>query len=571
MARRTRARIAAAAATAAVIATVAACGSSSGSGGSTASGKGKYGGTLYVLMNGTMSTANDSLEPASSNAQESVDMLPLIYSPLTIYVPGSNPTQIAGDLATNGGVASDDAKVWTFHIRKGIDYSYNGQQVTSYDVKYGVERSFASIFAGGFCGPNLNLVGGSTYKGPYTDKSGLSSIQTPDPYTIVFHLTAPNYDFNYDTTYPCFSGVPQSKDTGTKYENDPVTSGPYNIESYQEGKQLTLVRNPKWKLSLVPEIKAYPDKIVYEMGLDPSVIDQRLITDQGTDQDAIDTDTSVQASDVAEVLNNPRVSSRDAKITLGANEWMLVMDVKKAPFNNQLVREAMQYAVDKQSFQTATGGPIAGGPIADNLLGPGILGYDASYDPYPAGPTGAPGKAKALLKQAGYPNGVAVQVEMPSGTAQDDNQATAIENALDAAGFKVRLDMVPADSFYTNITYPKSVPQVEVSLWGGDWNDGGQTLGMWDGSYLTPSGPNYDVSNLNEPAINSLFAKGFAEPSPTAAAPIWQKVNEMIMKTASVVPLINESKIYLHGSDVSDEIISDVYGAPTLFDISVNG
>lgn len=570
MARRTRARIAAAVAVAAVTLTAAACGSSS-SGGSAASGKGKYGGTLYVLMNGTMSTANDSLEPASSNAQESVDMLPLIYSPLTIYVPGTNPTQIAGDLATNGGVASDGARVWTFHIRQGIDYAGTSQQVTSYDVKYGVERSFSSIFAGGACGTNLNLVGGSAYKGPYEDKAGLSSIQTPNASTIVFNLAAPNYDFNYQTTYPCFSGVPQSKDTGAKYGNDPVTSGPYTIGSFQPGKQLTLVRNPKWNLSLVPAIKAYPDKIVYEMGLDPSVIDQRLITDQGTDTDAIDTDSTVQASDVAEVLNNPRVSSRDATITLGANEWMLIMDVKKAPFTNQLVREAMQYAVDKQSFQTATGGPIAGGPIADNLLGPGILGYDASYDPYPAGPTGDPAKAKALLKQAGYPNGVAVQLEMPSGSAQDDNQATAIEDGLDAAGFKVTLDMVPADSFYTNITYPKSVPQVEVSLWGGDWNDGGQALSMWDGSDLTASGPNYDVSYLNEPAINSLFAKGFAEPSAAAAAPIWQQVNEMIMKSAAVVPLINEGKIYLHGSDVSGEIISDVYGAPTLFDISVNG
>jgi peptide/nickel transport system substrate-binding protein len=569
MARRTRARIAAAVAAAALTMTAAAC-SSSGSGGSTAASTGKYGGTLDVLMQETMSTANDSLEPASSNAQESEDMLPLIYSPLTVYVAGSNPTQIAGDLATNGGTASDDAKVWTFHIRKGIDYSY-GQQVTSYDVKYDVERTFASMFAGGPGGTNLNLVGGSGYKGPYVDKAGLSSIQTPDPYTIVFNLAAPNYDFNYLTTYPCFSGVPQSKDTGGSYGKDPVTSGPYNIASYQVGKQLILTRNPKWKLSLVPAIKAYPDKIVYQMGLDPSVIDQRLITDTSTDQDAIDTDSSVQASDLAEVLNSPRVSSRESSVSLGANEWMLAMDVDKAPFNNQLVREAMQYAVNKQSFQTASGGPVGGGPIAHNLLGPGILGYQSSYDPYPAPATGNPAKAKALLTQAGYPNGVTVQLDMMSGSAQNNNQATAIENALNAAGFHVKLDMIPTDSFYTAITMPKTVPQAEVSLWGGAWNDGGQTLEMWDAAYLTPSGPNYDVSQLNEPSITSLFTKGFAEPSAQAAAPVWQQINEALMSNASVVPLINESKVYLHGSDVSGDIISDVYGAPTPFDISVQG
>ena len=568
-----RKRYAAGAATAvAGVLLLAACGGSSSSsgGGTGATSGGKYGGTLDVLMHATMSTSNDTLEPASSNAQESVDMLPLIYSPLTIYVAGSNPTQIAGDLATDGGTSSEGAKVWTFHIRKGITFS-DGKQVTSQDVKYGVERSFASIFAGGACGPNLNLVGGSTYKGPYVDKNGLASIQTPDADTISFHLAAPNYDFNYQTTSPCFSGVPQAKDTGAKYGQNPVTSGPYTVQSYQASKQIVLARNPKWKLSLVPAIKAYPDKIVYQMGLDPSVIDQRLITDQGNDQSAIDTDSTIQASDLAEVLNNPRTSTRKSTVTLGANEWMLFMDVNKAPFNNKLVREAMEYAVNKQAFETATGGPVAGGPIANQLLGPGLLGYQSSYNPYPMSATGDPAKAKALLKQAGFPNGVTVQLDMMSGSSQENNQATAIQGALNGSGFKVSLNMIPEDSFYTAITTPKSVPQVEVSLWGGAWNDAGQALSMWDGTLLTATGPNYDVSQLNTPAINNLMHTAQGQPSAEAAAPVWQQVNQMIMNTASVVPLINESKVYLHGSKVTGEIISDVYGAPTLFDTSVAG
>jgi peptide/nickel transport system substrate-binding protein len=557
-----------AAAGAAGLMLLAACGGNSS--GSSASGGGKYGGTLYVLMNGTMTTSTDNLEPATSNAQESQDLMPLIMSPLTVYVPGSNPTQIAGDLATNAGEPSDGARVWTFHIRKGITYS-DGTQVTSYDVKYAVERSFASTLAGGVGGALLNLVGSKNYKGPYVDKGGLASIQTPDPYTIIFHLAAPNYDFNYTTTYPLFSGVPQSKDTGTRYGQNPVTSGPYNIQSFQGGRQLILVRNPRWKLNLVPTIKAYPDEIDYELGLDPSVIDQRLITDQGNDQAAIDTDSTIQASDVAEVLNNPQVKPREALVTLGANEWMLFMNVTKAPFNNKLVREAMQYAVNKQSFQTATGGPIAGGPIARQLIGAGILGYDSSYDPYPAPATGDPAKARQLLAQAGFPHGVPVQLQMGSGTPQENNQATAIESALNAAGFKVNLQMINTDSFYQQITMPKTVPQAEVSLWGGAWNDAGQVLSMYDGSVMTPSGPNYDEPQLNDPAINNLIHRAEAAPSAQAAAPMWNQVNHMIMSNGSVVPIINEGKIYLHGSKVTGDIVSDVYGAPTLFDISVAG
>jgi peptide/nickel transport system substrate-binding protein len=562
-----RRRYLAAAGAAGLMLLTAACGGNSS--GSSAS-SGKYGGTLYVLMNGTMTTSTDNLEPATSNAQESQDLMPLIMSPLTVYVPGSNPTQIAGDLATNAGEPSDGARVWTFHIRKGITYS-DGTQVTAQDVKYAVERSFASTLAGGVGGALLNLVDSKNYKGPYVGKSGLASIQTPDPYTIIFHLAAPNYDFNYTTTYPLFSGVPQAKDTGTRYGQNPVTSGPYNIQSFQGGRQLILVRNPKWKLSLVPTIKAYPSQIDYSLGLDPSVIDQRLITDQGNDQAAIDTDSTIQASDVAEVLNNPQVKPREALVTLGANEWMLFMNVTKAPFNNKLVREAMQYAVNKQSFQTATGGPIAGGPIAQQLIGPGILGYNSSYDPYPAPATGDPAKARQLLAQAGFPHGVTVQLQMGSGTPQENNQATAIESALNAAGFKVNLQMINTDSFYQQITMPKTVPQAEVSLWGGAWNDAGQVLGMYDGSVMTPSGPNYDEPQLNDPAINNLIHRAQAAPSAQAAAPMWNQVNHMVMSNGSVVPIINEGKIYLHGSKVTGDIVSDVYGAPTLFDISVAG
>lgn len=558
-------KAAAGAVAAAAALALAACGSSST--GSSGSSTGLYGGTLHVLMHGTMTTTGDTLEPANSWSQESVDMLPLIYSPLTIYVPGSNPTQIVGDLATTGGVSSDGARVWTYHIRHGVDYS-SGTQVTSYDVKYAVERSYAPQFAGGSCGPNLNLIGQASYKGPYADKSGLASIETPNASTISFHLAAPNYDFNYLTTSPCFSGVPQAKDTITKYGNNPVTSGPYEIQSFQGGKSLVLTRNPHWKRGLVPTINAYPDEIDYSLGLDPSVIDQRLITDQSSDQDAIATDSAVQASDVAQVLNNPQVKSRSSDITLGANEYMLFMNDTKAPFNNPLVRQAMQYAVNKQSFQTATGGPIAGGPIAQSLLGPGILGYSASYKPYPAPATGDPAKAKALLAQAGYQN-QPITLTMPSGSSQNTNQATALKDALSAAGFNVKLQMVDSQAYNTEVFSEKSAPALFMMLLGGNWNDAGQVLGMYDSTMITPS-VDYDLPQIKDPALDKLIHQGQQAASATAAAPIWAKVNEALMKNASVVPIMNESKIYLHGSGVQGDVISNVYGAPTLFDISVS-
>ena len=522
------------------------------------------GGTLNVLMSGTELA---TLDPATSNSQASQDISPLLISPLTIVVPDSNPVKVVGDLATDAGEPSDGARVWTFHIRPGMKYS-NGQPITSYDVKYGTERTFASDLQGGPGYAQQFLADDASYQGPYVDKGGLSSITTPDASTIVFHLNQPLYDFNFATTVPTFSAVPQSKDTGIKYGSAPVTSGPYEIASYEPGKELQLKRNPYWTQGEVPQIKAYPDQINFTLGLDNSVIDQRLIADEGADQTAMDLDTTVQASEVASVLGNPRVKSRSVTGVLGQNEWMLAMNTKAAPFNNLLVRQAVEYAVNKQTFQTAAGGPVAGGPIATNLEGPGVLGY-TPFDLYPGGPTGDPVKAKALLAQAGYPNGLSTTLEVAQTNQESENEGLVMQTALARAGIKVTLKEFSTSTFYANIGNPSTVPPLEISGWGANWSDPSQILGMYQGNLMTATGPNQDYSQLEDPALDKLIEQANAAPSQAAAVPLWSAINKKVMEEAPVVPLINFSDIYLHGSKVVGDNFDPSFGTPNLLTISV--
>ena len=546
---------------------VTACNGAAGSGGSAGKPAAAVrGGTLDVLMTGT-ELAN--LDPAMSNSQASQDISPLLISPLTMVVPDSSPAKVTGDLATNAGEPTDGGRVWTFHIRPGMKYS-NGQPVTSYDVKYGVERSFASDLQGGPGYAQQFLADDSSYQGPYVDKSGLSSIVTPNSSTIVFHLNQPLYDFNFATTVPTFSGVPAADDTGVKYGTNPVTSGPYEIASYEPGKQLVLKRNPNWTQDLVPAIKAYPNGIDFELGLDGSVIDQRLIADRGADQDAIDLDTTVQASDVANVLANPQNRTRDVTGVLGQNEWMLVMNTKSGPFKNLLVRQALEYAVDKQTFQTAAGGPIAGGPTASNLEGPNVLGY-TPFDPYPGGPTGDPAKAKQLLAQAGYPNGFSTTMEFSNSTPEAVNEGLVMQSALARVGVKLTLDPLSSSTFYANIGNPKQVPPLEISAWGANWSDPSQILGVYQGSLMTANGPNQDASQLEDPALDKLIKQADAAPSQAAAVPLWSAINQKVMADAPVVPLINFSDIYLHGSKVVGDNFDPSFGTPNLFNISIAG
>ena len=135
--------------------------------------------------------------------------------------------------------------------------------------------------------------GGSAYKGPYK-KTGQDLYDkavtcSADGKTITFHLNKPVPDFNYTVTLSAFAPVPQAADTGEKYDDKPVSSGPYKISVYKKGKggQFILVRNDKWTQDSDPYRKAYPDGWEVDFGLDPAVIDQRLISGAAADQTAI--------------------------------------------------------------------------------------------------------------------------------------------------------------------------------------------------------------------------------------------------------------------------------------------
>ena len=96
--------------------------------------------------------------------------------------------------------------------------------------------------------------------------------------------------------------MPKAKDTGTKYEEHPVSSGPYKVVTNEnDGERLVLERNEHWSAATDEERKAYPDKIDVRSGLDSAVINQRLSASQGVDAAAVTTDTNLGPAELAKV------------------------------------------------------------------------------------------------------------------------------------------------------------------------------------------------------------------------------------------------------------------------------
>src|SRR3954471_20568997 len=170
-----------------------------------------------------------SLDPQRSYLPGVWNLMRLYARTLVTYstTPG-HTDELVPDLATDLGKPSQDGLSWTFTLRQGVRFE-NGRPITSRDVKYGIERSFASEVIVG--GPTyvVDLLDdpGNQYAGPYqdeaADKLGLPSIQTPDDQTIVFKLRTPQPDLPFVMALPSSSPVPVEADTGANYGADPMS------------------------------------------------------------------------------------------------------------------------------------------------------------------------------------------------------------------------------------------------------------------------------------------------------------------------------------------------------------
>ena len=521
---------------------------------------GAKGGQLTVLTVGDF----EHIDPQRNYVSSALNFGRLLYRQLTTYksLPGSAGTELAPDLATDLGTASDNAKTWTFTLKDGLKYE-DGTPITSQDVKWGVERSMSPLIDSGPQYAKQYLVGGTAYKGPYSGQE-LASIVTPDAKTIVFKLKSPHGDFPYTVSLPTFSPVPKAKDTKVNYDNHVFSNGPYKVDTYARGKSMTLSRNQYWGQDTVR--KALPDTIKVVMGLDAGVIDQRLIASVGDDANAVQLDSAVGSASVAKVLNDPRVKARSVQGTTGFLRY-IAMNTTKGPLKNVKVRQALQYAINKQDQQTARGGPTAAGDIATTILAPTVQGHK-DFDPFKQGDTGDPAKAKQLLAAAGYPTGFSATIECTS-TPKGQAQAVAFQTAMKRAGVTIKIAAVDSGVYYTTIGDIKKEPEFVIAAWGPDWPAASTVIPpLFDGRQIVPQG-NQNFSQLNDPVVNAEMDRISALTDATAANQAWGNLDEKIMTDYSpIFPLLNDKAIFLSGSNVKGMFMHGFYGEP---DVSALG
>jgi len=520
----------------------------------------KKGGTMKYAI----SSDWDSTDPGDTYYGLSWNLARLYTRALTMFkvVPGTGSKDMVGDLAEGLGTATDGGKTWTYKLRAGLKFE-DGTPITSKDVEYAVSRSLEKgtlVNGPTYFNDFLDLKG---YKGPYSNKGKDNpAIDTPDDRTIVFHLVKPFGGFDYFAMLPSTAPVPQAKDTGVKYKEHPVSSGPYMFKTYAAGKGFTLVRNPNWDQATDPNRKALPDQYDVTIGANADDIDNQIIA--GTIQVDI-AGTGVQPAALGRVLGDPTLKAR-ADNPSSSRLWYTAINPNVAPLTNIECRKAVMYATDKTLYQQAYGGPLAGGEIATNLLPPVIPGFQ-KLNVYPAGPDnkGDLAAAKDALQKCGQPSGFATNISYRAERPKEKSTAEALQQSLGRVGIKLTLKPFPTGDYLALYAVKPSYANgnklgLMVYGWGADWNDGfGFLSQIVDGRTIRATGGNSNLS-VNIPEVNTMIDQAVAETDVNKRNQMWSAIDKRVMEDAVVLPGVWAKSVTLRGTQATNVFVNEAFG-----------
>ena len=572
---RTRRRLTAFALGAVATVAMAACGGPSTSGSGSSSG-GTGGGGQAADVNGvhnpstaaggTLRFANsgdwDSLDPADTYYAYSWDFARLYGRSLMMFksAPGKDGATLVPDLAESAGQASPDSKTWTYHLRQGVKFE-DGTPVTSKNVKYAVERSLdKTTLPNGptYFNDYLDLQG---YTSPYQDSSpdklGLKAIDTPDDRTIVFHLAKPFSSFDYFAQLPSTMPVPQAKDTGNKYKEHVVSTGPYMFGANDLGKSFELVRNPNWDPATDPNRKPLPDKIDVALNVNADDIDNRLVSG---DLDVAVEGTGVGPAAQGRILGDQTLKGNTDN-ALVARIWMTNINGNVAPLDNIHCRRAVEYGVDKTGYQRAYGG-AAGGDIATNVQPPVIQGAE-SFDTYPTpGNAGDVAKAKDELNQCGQPNGFTTSISYRTERPKEKAVAEALQQSLSRVGITLNIKPYPSGDYYKLYAGKPDFAKSNnlgllVNGWGADWPDGfGYLSQIVDSRTIRDTGGSANFS-VRDPAVDQMIDQAVTTQDATARNKQWSDIDRKVMDDAYILPGIWARGLLYRPPNLTNVFVTD--------------
>lgn len=271
---------------------------------------------------------------------------------------------------------SDDGLIYTFDLRKDV-YFQNGVQFDSSVAVYTFDR----LLSDKSTNPQKSLF------------KSIKSIDAPNPEKLIITLSKPTSNLLYWLGFPAAVMVEPSSESSNS--TNPIGTGPYKFLEWKKGNQVTLIRNDEYWGN-----KARLDKVTFRFIGDPQA--QAAALKSG----GVDAIPEFSAPELVKQFESN--NAFDTVIGTTSMEVIAGMNNAKKPFNDLKVRQALMMAIDRNALIQATSEGL-GEPIGSHFS-PSDAGYEDLTETLPYNPS----KAKALLTQAGYPNGFSFTMKVPT-------------------------------------------------------------------------------------------------------------------------------------------------------------
>jgi ABC-type transport system substrate-binding protein len=456
---------------------------------------------------------------------------------------GQDGAQVIAGLADLPTLSSDGT-TYTFTLRPGITFS-DGKPITAADIAYTWQRMLSPKLASPADGFFADIVGAADYSaGKTTDIPGI----TTSGDTISFKLTRPIGAFLYRMTMPFTCPVPVGTALDPIEDGSILGTGPYVVKSYTPNRELVLVKNPHYNATALGA-RGKLDTITIQMNVDPAQAGLQIRAGQmATFMDKL------APADATQALNDPTLAGRVFAGTLPSTTY-LWLNATVAPFDNVKVRQAVNYALDRQAVLRIWGGPSQGA-VTSQVLPPTMPGWQQAST-YP--PAGDVAKAKSLLQESGVSLPINTVLRVRSDAAGYVEIAQAVQAQLKAVGINVDIQSAPDSVNYGIISATANNVPMGINTWTQDYPDPDDFFGpLLDGNRITPKSNN-NFGSFNVPAVNAEIEAMDGVSDSTRAAK-WNQIDaEVIGLYSAWAPLLNASQVALLAKGICGYVFHPVY------------
>lgn len=363
----------------------------------------------------------DTLDPHSSTLGQSQAITRFMFRGLTRFAikDGKVTTaEVEPDLAESWTL-SPDGTVWTFKLRKGVQFHKGFGELTAEDVKWSFERQINKA-PGTRYGVNLGVIKSIEVVDPHTVQIALKS------YDAIFLLRMVGYQQGYIISKKA------AEKLGDQFKWSPVGTGPFYFERHSPREKIVLKAFDKYHggRPQIDEVHWFdvPEDATKLIGLEKGTFDLLY-------PEAVTADFADQVKKMGAVIDRRGPGGQER----------FYINMTKPPFDDIRVRKAFMHAIDRKAIkETMYPGSLA--RVASSCVPPGYFGHVPMTFP-----EHDPEKAKKLLAEAGHPNGITIKNYFISKSFFYPKVLTLAQEQLKKVGINVELQVVEHATFHENI------------------------------------------------------------------------------------------------------------------------